>query len=754
MESSADFHRPHRTSSMNSSSSTTVNTTAASELFICFTSRFSSSSSMKLSSKSVPSPARARDSAPPPAQISLSSSLSRRLRSNGSLKGGQASPMFHSGSKKRGGSGGGYDNPEPSSPKVTCIGQVRVRTKKQGKKFRTRSKRREASFRKLEISRSGHHSFPPQQSLNGNPECLPYRTQRWVHFPVTICDSLRTLGADWNCFLPCRSSCMTSREEKSVAMAARSNDGRADDGRSCGEVVDRWLMSVHEGEDLVGGEEIVEETMERIGNRRRHVFEGLEFNEEEIRRARKEGEEEEGRVRICIPPKNALLLMRCRSDPVKMAVLAKRFCGSPVQKDEDQDCQEGDGNEKMAEVEIEEIDDSKEEVSEGCPVKKAVMAKRFSGSPVQEDEDEDCQEGNSNEKMAEVEIEEIDDSKEEVNEGCQINLEVSQELRTAEAGSCSMAGEQEDGEDEEGQENHEETIHMLPEESENKPENTEEEESTMTSIDAENEGSTGEEEEEEEEEDRGAKTELLSADNGGIEFDHQLVSTPPPKSESVMEEAEEGDVETWPETEGRAATHNMAREGRSEPEKLESEDSDLALGSKARDSIDRETAGLPDCLLLMMREPKLSMEVSKETWVCSTDFIRWLPERHVKKSAAGGDDPKKRAHLNPKRSGSALAGQQACMLQQPRRSSCSFPSQAAAAASGAAGRAESGATMVEQKLSNTAAKPGEPLILTRCKSEPMRTAMPDGSCFWKNRKLEPHRQSADMMRVKAAGMGF
>lgn len=140
---SADFHRPHRTSSINSSSSATV-TSAPSELFICFTSRFSSSSSMKLSSsKSILSPARARD-APPPAQISLTSSLSRRLRSNGSLKGGQASPMFHSGTKKRG--GGGFENPEPSSPKVTCIGQVRVRSKKQGKKLRTRSKRREVSL--------------------------------------------------------------------------------------------------------------------------------------------------------------------------------------------------------------------------------------------------------------------------------------------------------------------------------------------------------------------------------------------------------------------------------------------------------------------------------------------------------------------------------------------------------------------------------------------------------------------------------
>ncbi|KAJ1423155.1 hypothetical protein SESBI_12597 [Sesbania bispinosa] len=129
-----DTERPHRTTSSNSSTS---------ELFVCFTSRLSSSS-MKLSSKSILSPSRGRD----PPQISLSSSLSRRLKSNGSMKGGQASPMFPTGGKRR---GVGFENPEPSSPKVTCIGQVRVKTKKQGKKMRARSKRRgEASFRKTE----------------------------------------------------------------------------------------------------------------------------------------------------------------------------------------------------------------------------------------------------------------------------------------------------------------------------------------------------------------------------------------------------------------------------------------------------------------------------------------------------------------------------------------------------------------------------------------------------------------------------
>ncbi|KAL8481571.1 hypothetical protein ACS0TY_027904 [Phlomoides rotata] len=39
---------------------------------------------------------------------------------------------------------------------------------------------------------------------------------------------------------------------------------------------------------------------------------------------------------------------------------------------------------------------------------------------------------------------------------------------------------------------------------------------------------------------------------------------------------------------------------------------------------ENKSSSLPECLLLMMCEPKLSMVVSKEIWVCGTDFIRLL----------------------------------------------------------------------------------------------------------------------------------
>ena len=147
------------------------------------------------------------------------------------------------------------------------------------------------------------------------------------------------------------------------------------------------------------------------------------------------------------------------------------------------------------------------------------------------------------------------------------------------------------------------------------------------------------------------------------------------------------------------------------------------------------------------------MEVSKETWVCSTDFLRWLPEKRnqqqpVVRQKDGGDEPKRRISVDSK---------PPPIFLQPPRSSCSFPAAppmatavaAAAAANGGGGRG-SMATMSEQKLVG-GGKGYEPFVLTRCKSEPRRSSAklaPD-ACSWKNRKLE-----SASLGVGAAGVGF
>ncbi|PPS16435.1 hypothetical protein GOBAR_AA04137 [Gossypium barbadense] len=230
---------------------------------------------MKISSKSILSPGRARE----PSQISLSSSLTRRLRSNGSMKGGQASPMFPTNGKKR---GCAFENPEPSSPKVTCIGQVRVKTKKQGKKFRAcRSKRRgEVSFRKVDHTNNannGSNGLEASSSFHllssGSQHHQQQECKKWVHFPVTICEALRAFGAEFNCFLPCRPSCMANQRDKEEK---RGSNGSNENGSSCGAVFARDEAEVNEESS---GRSSNEETI-------------LECQEQEIERKQEDDQQE------------------------------------------------------------------------------------------------------------------------------------------------------------------------------------------------------------------------------------------------------------------------------------------------------------------------------------------------------------------------------------------------------------------------------------------------------------------------------
>ncbi|KAI3753719.1 hypothetical protein L2E82_25780 [Cichorium intybus] len=203
---------------------------------------------MKISSRSILSPARAGAARDPP-PISLSKSHSRRLRNSRSIKGGASPAMFPATGKKR---GSGFENPEPSSPKVTCIGQVRVKSKKKhAKNLRSLSRRRsagEVSFRRLEHFGSGFGSQSQNLGSNyqqgGSQECLPLQrnNQRWVHLPLTICEALRTLGSE------------------------EGEGGRRDAG------VGREIQLVA-GDDDENNE--IEEMA--IGNPRRHVFQDLEI---------------------------------------------------------------------------------------------------------------------------------------------------------------------------------------------------------------------------------------------------------------------------------------------------------------------------------------------------------------------------------------------------------------------------------------------------------------------------------------------
>ncbi|CAJ1957459.1 unnamed protein product [Sphenostylis stenocarpa] len=698
---------------------------------------------MKLSSKSILSPSRSRD----PPQISLSSSLSRRLKSNGSMKGGQASPMFPTGGKRR---GCGFENPEPSSPKVTCIGQVRVKTKKQGKKMRARSKRRgEASFRKAEQggANANGNANPNadltrqnSQGFQHHQNCLKHRNQRWVHLPLTLCEALR----EFSCFFPCRPSCMSSEKEKEKGGGVEGG-GLVREG-SCGNGLGRWLVALQDGDgkgrgiELVMEEEIMEdgrERGERSHSQRRHVFEDIDVDlvvgeEEEKKNEEAVGEEEDkARVSICIPPKNALLLMRCRSDPVKMAALANRFWESPVHKDicqeNEKEGEENDEEDSGDEDEQEREDDDKEQSVKMEEDEQQVQEEQKVESETKEDTI--CERETETMVVASEEEEEWQQQQEAGKESYEIesreNL-VSKEFHVVKE-EKEMGDDDEKDDDEETNENAIEKGDPLTHpEAHSDLDNLKTEEKEVNLLE-------GKEEERENNE-----SSELSSTRETFTASEPENDEAEPETEAVTAETSEGSAE---EEEDKVTTETEPSDPTQDPISVP-ESKERENRSKHED---RERETLPECLLLMMCEPKLSMEVSKETWVCSTDFIRWLPERPA---AAGGVGGKRVAGETLTKS--KPKPKPSPPLMQPPRSSCSFPT-----AGGAAG--VSMAAMIEQKLVGSKSGNGyEPFVLTRCKSEPMRssTKLAPEACFWNNRKLEPHPPAAQLGVGAPAGVGF
>ncbi|QHO31809.1 hypothetical protein HN51_019962 [Arachis hypogaea] len=776
-----ETERPHRSNS-NSSSST-------SELFVCFTSRLSSSS-MKLSSKSLLSPSRtSRD---PPPQISLSSSLSRRLRSNGSIKGGgQASPMFPAtaavGGKRR---GCGFENPEPSSPKVTCIGQVRVKTKKQGKKMRvtrSKSKRRttttsEASFRRTSTEGGGQITNSSDLTRQNSSSSATYlkqqhrNNQKWVHLPLTICEALR----EFNCFFPCRSSCIRDKGDKGNHHHDHHHHhhgGR--EGSSCGAAFARWLhLALQEGKEreievMMGEEENEVEYYDHdddggggdFGGRshRRHVFEDIDIDVVEGKKEEKEEEEEEekGRVSICIPPKNALLLMRCRSDPVKMAALANRFWDSPVHKDQHQH-QDDEEEEEEAEEEENNVDDDvdkqereheqEDEMEEGEEVLMKTEEERISISERDTEAgfvniEEHTRASSLMEQPKEEEEEEEEEEEVAVQESCEIesrtNAEFSEEARESNNQHT----------EEEGEETETEQIEVENEEEENH--NQDGNFSCVSTLephpDPDKPEETSLQEEKKQENDESSElysiAETLTAPQQNDEAEPKTTTMPEPLTdeEASTEEEQQQNVAAETPPPQMPEVTPPANEASEPNNGLGSEERKIGSNGEEKEAeLEREKEEtLPECLLLMMCEPKLSMEVSKETWVCSTDFIRWRPERPAGKNSGAGR--KVHAAVEGRNSVDKKATAAAPLPPvQPGRSSCSFP-----AAPGL-----SMAAMIEQKL---AAGPKsnagyEPFVLTRCKSEPMRTTakLAADACFWK----KPHAPPPTLGVGAPAGIGF
>ncbi|KAL6538323.1 hypothetical protein OROGR_012311 [Orobanche gracilis] len=609
-------------------------------------------------SKSILNPIRATRNGGGTVSLSF---LRPRLRrtSNGSFKGGgQASSPFFT------------TTTEPSSPKVTCIGQVRVKSKKKAKHCRS--------------LRAGEISFNRREQKNSSQR-RRLKNQRWVHLPISICEALRAFGSEFSCLLfPCRFSCCFSKCEGAKNGDDKIKSGCCDgscenDSGGCGAVNMATCLVFsrrREIEVVVGGGDAGEEEMV---SSRRHVLDGIEVKNGRIEVKGQsleveeedddEKEEERGRVSICIPPENALLLMRCRSDPTKMAALAN-VCNWEYQNED-------------IEEEEEEEEEVHEQVGEGiCEdeynvVKEAeaFVQKDIMISVKHNEEDEEIQ-SETEQQVLEINEERLVENEQELKANDEEGEETQQKID-----DCEEVLIQESP-----------TIHLSS--SPQSEKEATEHKNDVASIPKEEE----EKEEEEEEESEGP----LHVDS---EEDKQKKAN----QKNTQEFNESNQLETKKEEE-------------------------------------EEEEVLPKCLLLMMCEPKLSMEVSKETWVRRTDFIGCLPERPRKPAKVTGCDhhqakrrPSVDAKSNPSVPAPPAKRNERHQIQPPR-SSCSLPVAAMA-------------IMIERKLGAY-----EPSALTRCNSEPMRTAatklMPD-SCLWKNGgiKVETHERAA-LGVGGAAGVGF
>ncbi|GER29199.1 peptidyl-prolyl cis-trans isomerases [Striga asiatica] len=513
----------------------------------------------------------------------------RRRSRSGSIRGGASF------------SGPPADNPEPSSPKVTCIGQVRVKSKRRGSHSR----------RSVSQRRTGEASFRRTAAEQLQEE---RKSRRWVH--------LRAFGSELACLLfPCAGGGCRRHKCRIFKSGCCCNDGDCNGGEEiggCGVFMRRCLVcGGRRGEIFAaagGGEAAAEEEEGKSG--RRHVFDDIEVRNGRIevkgRSLEVEEEDERWRTGICVPPKNALLLMRCRSDPTKMAALVNRYSNleyrnrDDIEEDEDDDEDEAEENSSWEGGDLvfeKVVFEDKGEAFEQCT---KVSSK----------------------------IDEEEEIRNEVRHELESNFEEKFKL-------LNVGGEQE--EEIKATDEQEEEIDAKDEESE-------ETESNMSSFEA-----------------------LLDQEN----------------SDSYLEKVEENEDNEEYEDIG---SRKIQEPGKSNELENNREEEDEEQSKQV----------LPDCLLLMMCEPKLSMEVCKETWVRGADFVRRSPkaaaaagggcERHQDRGRQpAGADPKPRKQIPAPPSGRS-DGTRRQMLQ-PARSSCSLPA----------------ATM-------------GPLALTRCKSEPRRTA--------------------------------
>ncbi|XP_020574441.1 uncharacterized protein LOC110020625 [Phalaenopsis equestris] len=240
-------------------------------------------------------------------------------RSRGQTSLSRSSPLFPSLNRNLGRAAPSMDtgnDGEPSSPKVTCIGQVRIR-KKNKTPIRSNSKR---------------NRTPSDQKKREEREMRCCFINKSLFFSVFRCRQL--IWRRWSARLRFK-----------------------------------WNAGYRRGNEKVEPAETVPLPVNDLGE---IIFRTSEQDDDE------EAEEcDESETRVFVPPKNALILMRCRSAPHnRSSALATRFFTAVDAEDS--------GNKDDETVKGTEVDEKHEEEEEekiGCPSSRPLFLKRCKSEP-------------------------------------------------------------------------------------------------------------------------------------------------------------------------------------------------------------------------------------------------------------------------------------------------------------------------------------------------------------------------------------
>ncbi|XP_043718590.1 uncharacterized protein LOC122666624 [Telopea speciosissima] len=249
------------------------------DLLVCFPSR----AHLSLMPKAICSPARPSEPTKRHHYHNHHNSLSRSSNN----RGGQASPLLWSKTKPM-----GSEIAEPTSPKVTCAGQIKV-----GKKASS-CKNWQSVMEDIErLHNHRKHKKRPNwvESLGFKKDIMQFLT------------CLRTLRFDLRCFGSFHGSDITSDDEEVEEEYEEEQENQVgiediDGSGTSRTVFSKWFMVLQENQSNGFSKE------EQFGESRDD----------------RDGTHHEGsEVAPSAPPSNALLLMRCRSAPAKRWLVEK-----------------------------------------------------------------------------------------------------------------------------------------------------------------------------------------------------------------------------------------------------------------------------------------------------------------------------------------------------------------------------------------------------------------------------------------------